>query len=127
MRGVSGQGLDSQGAVPEMQGKTTKVVLIVTTVLWLLAGLLGSVLAMFSVMMFDAPGSENNPGTIALFFSTSTFPLVCLLSIASSWILYRRQRFTIACWLACLPLLNVIADVAAIVWLEVYCGGQFAG
>ncbi len=110
-----------------MESSAKKTVLKVTTGLWLLATVPGIGLAMFSVMLFDAPGSEENPATIALFYSLSTFPVICVVSVVLSWILYRRQWSTVACWIACLPLLNVIAGIGAIVYLETFCGGRFSG
>lgn len=110
-----------------MESRATKTVLKVTTGLWLLGCVPGCALALFSVMLFDAPGSAGNPATIALFCSLSTFPVVCLLSIVFAWILYRSQWFTVAFWVACLPLVNVIAGAGAMLWLELFCGGRFSG
>ncbi|MDQ6765990.1 MAG: hypothetical protein M3Z22_07825, partial [Verrucomicrobiota bacterium] len=82
--------------------------------------------ALTSVFLFDAPGSEKNPATIVLFWSALSFPLACLLSVVSSWILYQCDRFTAAGWAALVPILNVAGGGAALLWLELFNGGRFS-
>ena len=98
--------------------------LIVTTILFGGGALVGTFPALFSFFLFDAPGSETNPATILLFCSALSFPVVCLASIALSWILYTRKRWRAACWAAFLPGLNLLAGAAALLFLEFFNGGR---
>lgn len=92
-----------------------------------LGAVLGVFLAFTSLFLFDAPGSEKNPATIVLFFSAVTLPVACLASIALSWILYLRRRFTGARVISMLPLLNLLTGALALIYLELFCGGRFSG
>lgn len=86
---------------------------IVVTAVWgvlLLPGLLGAVL---SPMFFDAPGSMQNPAAWINALIVLSFPSLCLLSIAGSWIVWsvqkhrpaRTSRFAIA--VAALPVIPI--------------------
>lgn len=79
-----------------------------------------------SFMMFDAPGSEENPTTILLFLSVLTFPVVCGISIGLAWILYARKKFKAACTISFLPVLNLLCGAAALIWLQIFNDGRFA-
>jgi hypothetical protein len=95
---------------------------IVVTSVWgvlLVPGLLGAAL---SPMFFDAPGAMNNPAAWVNALVVVSFPCLCILSIATSWIVWvwRRRRSArsssyaqIA--LACLPLIPVAYFVVLMV------------
>ena len=97
-------------------------VAILVTVIWgllLIPGLLG---ALLSPMMFDAPGSINNPAAWANMLIIVSFPCLCILSIIASWIVWHRQqrRVTRASSVAqiiaaVLPLIPVAYVVGALV------------
>ena len=95
-------------------GKPT--IAIVVTAVWgtlLLPGLLGAAL---SVMFFDAPGSMNNPAAWFNALVVVSFPVLCLLSIAATWIVWRTcapRGAQIAA--ACLPLIPVVYVAGAMV------------
>ncbi|PQO48170.1 hypothetical protein [Blastopirellula marina] len=78
-------------------------------------------------MMFDAPGSGDNPATNLLAYSVLSFPLVCLAGITLAWQLYRQSFNVLAALVIWLPLVNVIAFVVGYTWLEVVYDGQFNG
>ncbi|MBO6772349.1 MAG: hypothetical protein JJ898_13515 [Thalassospira sp.] len=80
-------------------------------------------MVMFSPMMFDAPGSENNLLTELLFYSVLAFPVLCLVGGILPWI-FRRHPLGI--WLYALSGLAIGLLVSAIVLLDVMCGGDFA-
>lgn len=109
-----------------MQKNAARRCLIVTTVLFSLGGLIGILPAMTSFFLFDAPGSEKNPATILLFICALTFPIICALSIAAAWTTFAMKRFQAACWLSLLPSLNLVGGVAALIWLEIFNGGQLS-
>ena len=78
--------------------------LMVMTVIWALAGLVGCIIAAFSVMIFDAPGSTENPAAILYFLSIASFPIVCALAIYRAWVLFSAKNLRFACWSTLLPL-----------------------
>ena len=97
-------------------------VAIIASVVWGVSLFIGVFMAMMSVMMFDAPGSQNNPRVIAMFVSVVSFPVLCLVSILATWLAWRFTRDASAAWrrlpwyTAALPLLSVIAfAIAAII------------
>ena len=95
---------------------------IVATAIWgvlLIPGLLG---ALMSAMFFDAPGSMNNPVAWINAGIVVSFPLLCLLSIAGSWLVWalRKRHETRGAAIAqvvvaCVPLLPVACVVVALV------------
>lgn len=103
----------------------TRIFLIVATCLWVLAGFAGVVPAMFSAMMFDAPGPSENPATLTLFWSTFTFPLVCLVAVALGWILHLRGKQLPAVLAALAPLLSIAIGTLALLYLIVFNDGRF--
>ena len=100
--------------------------LIATTVVLCLVGLGGLALAVTSLFLFDAPGSEKNPATILLFVCALTLPVTSILSIAVPWIFYARKHYRAACLLALAPVLNLAGGAGALIWLEIFNGGRFS-
>jgi hypothetical protein len=99
---------------------------IVTTIVFGLTGLLGVFPALFSFFLFDAPGSEKNPATIVLFCSALMLPVVCVVSIALSWILCARKHFALACYISFLPAVNLLGGATVLTWLDLFNAGQFS-
>lgn len=65
---------------------------VIVTAVWgvlLLPGLLGAAL---SPMSFDAPGSMDNPAAWMNALIVVSFPLLCLLSIGGSWLVWSVRR-----------------------------------
>ncbi len=100
--------------------------LLIATVLFGSGAVLGLMPALMAPMLFDAPGSTSNPGTILLFWSAFTFPVVCVVAIATAWILYTRKRVRAACWVALIPLLNLICGAGALAWLQLFNEGNLS-
>ena len=95
---------------------------IVVTAIWGLLMLPGLAMAALSPMLFDAPGSMNDPVAWTDALIVVSFPILCVLSIAATWIVWfwRRQRparpvsyAQIAA--ACLPLIPIVYVVGAVV------------
>lgn len=84
------------------------------TVAWVFAGLLGCLMAGFSAMIFDAPGSGRDPAAILLFLSVISFPLACAAAIVLEWRFYRANRLREACWSSLLPLVSPLAATVAV-------------
>ena len=109
---------------------------VIVTLIWgalLLPGLLGAAL---SVMFFDAPGSVSNPAAWANALIVASFPVLCMLSIAASWIIWGRRkrdegRHLVGAQIAaaCLPLIPIlyIGAAMAIQTMGVLASGQPPG
>ena len=102
-----------------------RVVLILATVLWALAGAASLLVVLFVPMLFDAPGSTSDPFAVTLAVSIVLFPLACLVSIVGSWIGYRKRRLRGSILFALLPLLPVAGALFAMVGHEAFAGGRF--
>lgn len=112
------------------------IVPILASAIWgvlLLPGLLG---ALLSPMMFDAPGSTDNPVAWFNVLVIVSFPCLCIVSIIAVWLVYARHktrptRATTAGQLvaAGLPLLPILYVVAAMVFgmLWLLLSGQTPG
>ena len=109
---------------------------ILTSAIWgvlLLPGLVG---ALLSPMMFDAPGSMENPAAWINALSIVSFPCLCIVSIATVWIVYGRHKHhptrgtmagqLVAAGLPLLPILYfVIVLIVGMMWLAL--SGQTPG
>ncbi|MBU6147521.1 MAG: hypothetical protein KGP10_05065 [Actinomycetales bacterium] len=111
------------------QRPVAPVLAILSTVGWLIVGLVGGVLAPFSFFLFDA--GDVSGWTWTLFWGMWLTPVLCLLSIAAGWPLWaltrrRRSRSARAARIvvALLPLLGLGAIAVASVAIEVLCGGS---
>jgi hypothetical protein len=93
----------------------TALFLIVTTAIFGIAGLFGIIPAVFSCMIFDAPGSMANPLAWLFILVVGSFPFVCLGAIACGWTCYLARWDRWACLVALAPLVNVLA-LALILW-----------
>jgi len=90
--------------------KGTLVTLIITTILFLLLITPGVYVAMMSVMLFDAPGSTENPTVVGFFYSIVSFPVMCGLSPVS-WIFYALKLYKTAIIVSLSPVLSIIAII----------------
>jgi hypothetical protein len=106
------------------------------TVLWGL-GLFFSLMPLFmSVMMFDAPGSEDNPWTWVIIGGFISLPILCTASIAASWFTWFITRAwaveraargkTLRLVAAAFPVLGFLVVTFGFVMLQVRCGGSFS-
>jgi hypothetical protein len=101
-----------------------RIMLILATVLWTLAGV-ASILALFFVpLLFDPPESSDDVFTVALAASIALFPFSCLLSIAGSWIAFVKRRRRASLLLASLPLLPIAVALLTMVGHEAFAGGR---
>jgi hypothetical protein len=98
------------------------ILAILVTVVWGLLTVPGLVIALFGApMAFDAPGSAANPLVWAIVFGVISFPVLCIVSIAGSWIAWKmsgpsassRAASGVRFVMACLPLIPVIVVVTS--------------
>ena len=83
---------------------------------------------MMSMMLFDAPGSENNVWLWCVVGSMASFPLLCAISIVGSWISYAVSEQTHAGAMRVLGLLPLASPVLfglSCAMLMLRCHGQF--
>ncbi|HEY4313854.1 MAG TPA: hypothetical protein VGN12_30730 [Pirellulales bacterium] len=110
-----------------MQQKLSALFVVFATCAWVLLGLVGMIPAGFSVMMFDAPGSEKNIATNVLVYSLLTFPIICGGAVIASWVTLLSKKYGTACLCACLPLVNCASAASALTWIMLVQGGSFRG
>jgi hypothetical protein len=91
-----------------------KIWLIVVTILLGLLALASLPMIMMSPMMFDAPGSTENNSLLFAFFSMLAFPVVVVLSLIVSWILFLREKRKAAFLVTLLPFLNILLVVVSL-------------
>ena len=106
--------------------RTRRYVALAIGVLAAFAMIPACVVAMLSVMMFDAPGSEDVPYTRALFLASAAAPFVLGATSALGLTAFRSftpMRFRLA---LLLPAAWLAFAVAALVLLGAQCGGSFA-
>ena len=96
------------------------------TALWLPASMAATVLAMFSIMLFDAPGATQALGTVTLAMAIWTFPPSCWLAIVLSWALFALRNSQASLIAMALPLLPIALGVFAWIWINVMQRGQLA-
>lgn len=81
---------------------------------------------MFSAMMFDAPGSEQQVLPWMLVGCFLLYPLLVFVGLGLGWREYARGNYDRAVKWALLPSLGVLAVVLVVVALGVFCDGEFA-
>ena len=86
----------------------TKNYLFSTSIVALTAGFFGFIPSMMSVMVFDAPGSQESIMTWIIFLCMFSFTPMCLISILLSWMIYAGQSYNSARLVALLPLINIV-------------------
>lgn len=110
-----------------MNARLAKSLVLGATIAWTPLGVVSILPAMFSVMMFDAPGSEKNLATIALAASLMSLPVVCGIAVAMSWQSLRAASHAVACLWAMLPFVNLFVGGAGLNWIMWMQGGKFNG
>ncbi len=119
----------SETTFPEKQIKTrnnTRLYLIIASVVFGILILPSLPMIMMSAMMFDSPGSEDSIPTITLVISLVAYPFVTCIGIAVAWILFSRKKHIAAIILASLPVISILVGIGAIIYMAVFCDGNFA-
>lgn len=108
-----------------MLSNRSKTIVTVFSVFWAIIGIVSLVPAGLSVMMFDAPGSERELGTVWLFRVLASFPFVCFLVAVTALLLNYRDDRRLALTVLLVPFINIIVGIAALVAIERFQGGKF--
>jgi len=96
--------------------RTAKLVLIVAQFVYVLFLAVWLFFSLVSIMMFDAPGSEENTGLILLFMMIWMYPLGLIAGIVGSWLAYRKEKLRLAMMLNAIPLLWVLPIAAFVIY-----------
>lgn len=89
-------------------------------------GVATSFLWMPAVMMFDAPGSIDEPGVVGFALYSSAGPLAALLGLIVGWVrVFMGHRASGLKWMIVLPLVWLIGLFAWIAVLMTVCGDSF--
>jgi hypothetical protein len=110
-----------------IEQRTSRILLVIATCLWTVAGGASLLVAMFVPMLFDAPGSTSNLATLAFAGSVVLFPVACGAAVILSWLDFRRGRQRRALLFTLLPLLPVAAAFLSAVAHEAFSGGRLGG
>jgi hypothetical protein len=94
--------------------------------LWRIVGCPAIVPALFSVMLFDAPGSMQL-STILLATAIVTFPAVCFQSANQALRHYRSERPREAVRALAKPLASIAVILTSLAWIEIFQGGKLNG
>jgi len=103
-----------------------RVFALVSAILALLGFLPAGFAAMMSVMMFDAPGSDENGLVWALVLGMWAAPLVCVATAVAGFIAASRFTRRRAVVLVGLPVAWFAYMAVMVMLLENNCGGQFS-
>lgn len=86
--------------------------------------LFGCVLAPCSGLAFDAPGSNKQPATCLLVYSSMALPFTCIAGLFVSRFFARQERQGIAQLALLVPLLNALLWTIGFAWVSAR-GGRF--
>ena len=98
----------------------SRKLLIVTTIVFVVIGLLAVPGSFVSMFAFDQPGSEKNPflwGAVLCMFS---LPAICPLSIIVAWVLHIRRKYKAARYVALAPLCSILGFALMVVGTLVF-------
>jgi len=122
---VQAQPVAGEPAPPVPKKRPVRTWLIIETIVSIPAIAAGAFVAAMSVMMFDAPGSNENPALILLFCSIAGLPVSLFAGVVLAWIALAMKRDRAALWLSLLPLLPLLTGLIAVLWLQFGYGGNF--
>ncbi|MEP0946111.1 hypothetical protein [Leptolyngbya subtilissima] len=113
-----------------MRRKTALMVLFTLTVMLIIGVILGFMPALMSSMMFADPKVLESPAAVTLVISVVTFPIICIVAVLLSWLVFLlpvfahlRYRYLLACGLTTLPLINLATAAATLGWLFYFNDG----
>ena len=101
----------SGGAFPSR--RTTLIVLSILTLPYILGLIVAAFFAFVSPLVFDAPGSTDDPLAWAGFLVFCTSPVAFILALVGGWLSFYMKRYRLAFILALLPLLEGIVLLIA--------------
>ncbi len=107
-----------------MERRRIFILIIASNAVWALSFLPSLVACGMSVMLFDAPGSEDSLFTNLLFYSVISFPPAVIFSISGTWIFYRLGRLKGVLFMGLLPLLSICCVAVSFGLISFFCQGS---
>ncbi len=104
----------------------TRIFLIVVSIIFGILILPSLPMIMMSAMMFDSPGSEDSIPTITLVISMIAYPFTTFISLVIAWILFTKKKYVYAIIVSGLPLVNILIGIGAVIYMAIFCNGNFA-
>lgn len=102
-----------------------RIYLIISSIVWFFSLFPALFMAMFSPMLFDAPGSESSFWTIAISSAMLSYPLVTILSIIFCWVFFVKKKLKASLVVSLAPLVWIGVNMLLWVCLEIFCDGRF--
>lgn len=100
--------------------KRSLIVLLSTTIIFGLLIVPGVGVMIISPEAFHPAESPANPRLIAFVISLISFPVIAVISIIASWVLYFKGRYQTAMWASLLPLLSLAAGLLTFALVEAF-------
>ncbi len=108
------------------------MVLFTATVLLIVGAIAGLMPALMTSMMFTDPKVLESPAAVTLVISVVTFPIVCLVVVVLSWLVFLLPvfanlpyRYLLACGFTALPLINLSTAAATLAWIFYFNDGLY--
>lgn len=86
--------------------------------------------ALMTAMMFEDPKVLESPVAVTLVLSVVTFPIVCIVAVLLSWLVFLLPvfanlpyRYLLACGVTALPLINLTTAAATLGWIFYFNDG----
>jgi hypothetical protein len=114
-------------AIKNIETKTYKAALIIFNVFFGLLAIPVILTAPWLLMMFNSPGSENNPITLSCFYSAISFPILIIILIIVTWVMYATKNYKMALFASLSPFIGLLWFIISELALEVINHGQFNG
>lgn len=90
----------------------SRIILIIFTILYFLLGFGALMIAPFSVMAFDAPGSNKMLAPWLFMIGMFSLPVSFALAIVLAWIFHLLKLFKVSWLMLLLPLLSIATVMA---------------
>ncbi len=104
-----------------------KVLVILANLIFIIISILSILLAITSVFLFDAPGSENNPYVWGMFLSALALPIACFVSVpVSLYISFKKKNYKKALLIFLLPIIVIAILLVNMSLNDIFCNGSFS-
>ncbi|MEP1020017.1 hypothetical protein NDI50_03960 [Leptolyngbya sp. GB2-A2] len=77
-----------------------------------------------TLLMFEDPKVLESPAAVNLVLSVVSFPIICLVAVLLSWLVFLLPvfanlpyRYLLACGFTALPLINLSTATATLAWI----------
>lgn len=94
-----------------VHSRTKKISFVVNLIIHILYALslpIWYLLSLFSVMLFDSPGSEQLWQVLLFYYALQSYPYTVLVAIILSWIMYKKGLYRWTYVLTAVPALIMI-------------------